>query len=148
MAFGLHLGKDVLNLAVVADDESGPGNAHDFLSVHILLLPDSKGLGGFLVGIGEQGEGKAVLVLEFLLCLRRVGRNSEDDRAGFLNLLVGIAEPASFYGSAGSVGTRKEIEDDGLAPQIFKGEFFAVLILQSEVRGFIMNIHGSLFSKS
>ena len=56
-------------------------------------------------------------------------------------MLVRVAEPARFYGSAGSVGTGKKVKDDLFSPQVFQGDFFAVLVLQSKVWGFIIDIH-------
>ena len=118
MAVGLDLFEDVLDLAVGANDEGGPGNAPDFLAIHVLFLHDAEGLGDFLVGVGEEAEGQVLAFFEFLLGFGRVGRDAEQHGTGLLNLSVGVAEPASFDGSTGSVGFRVEEENDGLAAHI------------------------------
>src|SRR5258708_37878003 len=63
MAFRLYFGKDVLNLAVLSNDERGPDNAHDFLTVHILFLKHTEGVSDFLVGIRQQREGQLKFIL-------------------------------------------------------------------------------------
>jgi hypothetical protein len=140
-----HFGEDVLDLAIRANDECGPGDAHYLLPIQVLFLQNAEGIGDYLVGVGEQAERKVVLVLKFLLRLRRVGRDPENYRTGLLNLLIGVAEPASFYGSTGSIGAREEIQDHSLAAEFLKRNIFSVLVLQSEVGSFIMDVHGNLF---
>jgi hypothetical protein len=53
VALGLYFGKDVLNFAIRADNESGAGDTHYFLAIHIFLLNNAVGLGDFFVGISE-----------------------------------------------------------------------------------------------
>ena len=77
VAFRLHLGKDVLDLAVWPDDERGPDDAHDFLAVHVLFLQHAEGVGDFLVGIGQQREGQLEFLLKLLLRLGRVGLDAK-----------------------------------------------------------------------
>src|SRR5208283_3638339 len=110
MAVRLHFFEDVLNLAVGSDDESGAGHAPDLFAVHVLLLHDSEGLGYLLVGVGQQGEGKAFLLGELFLRFWSIRGDAEQHGAGFLNLSVGVAEPASFYGS--TWGVRLRIEEE------------------------------------
>jgi hypothetical protein len=64
-----------------------------------------------------------------------------------LNLFICIAEPASFYGSTGGVGPWVKIKDDGLAAQVLQRDFFAVLVLQSEVGSLIIDVHGYFSGK-
>ena len=117
---GLDLGEDVLDLPIRADDECGASNPHHLLSVHVLFLQDAICHGHFLVLIGEQAEGKVVLILKLLLRFRRVGRDAQNHGPSFLNLLVRVAEPASLNGSARRVGSREKIEDHGLSPQVLQ----------------------------
>ena len=84
-----------------------------------------------------------VLVLELLLSLRTIGRDAQDDSSRFLQLLVCVAEPARLNGSTGSIGFRKEEQHHGLAAKIFQGKVLSVLVGQTKVRSFIINIHGS-----
>ena len=41
----------VTSLIALADDERGPGDAHDFLAVHVLFPQNAESDGDFLVGI-------------------------------------------------------------------------------------------------
>ena len=87
-----------------------------------------------------------ILFLEFLLFGDGIGGNAEQDRSRLLDLAVCVAEPARFFGSAGSVGLGIEKHHYCFAPKIFQGNFFAVLIRRIEVGGLIIDFHGSIFS--
>jgi hypothetical protein len=143
MAFGFYFGKDVLNRAVGSDDESGAGDAHDFLAIHVFLLDNAVGFGNLLVGVSEEGKWKLEFILKFLLGFGRIGRDAEENGAGFLNLAVGVAEGAGFDGASGGIGTGVEIEDDDFAAEALERNFFAVLVLQSKVRGLIIDVEGT-----
>jgi hypothetical protein len=145
VALGLHLCKNMLDLAIRPNNESGAGNAHHFLAIHILFLQDSIGFGDLLVGIGEQVKGQLVFVLKLFLCFGRVRRNPNDEGTGLLNLLVRVAEPARFDGSAGSVGPRKEIQNDGLSAHLIQRDMLFVLVLQSKFGSFIIDVHAIRF---
>ena len=146
MALRLYLFEDVLNLAVGSNDKGRPRYAPDFLAVHVLLLHDCEGLGYLLVGVGQQGEGKAFLLGELFLRFWSIRGDAEQHGARFLNLSVGVAEPARFYRSTRGVRLRIEEEYDDLAAQVLQRNVFSVLVLQSKVGRFIMNIHG-IFSR-
>jgi len=140
VALGLYFGKDVLDFALGSDDEGGAGDTHYFFAVHIFFLDDAVGLGDFLVGIGEEGKWEFEFFLEFLLGFGGVGRDAEEDGAGFLNLLVGVAEGAGFDGASGSVGAGIEVKDDYFAAEGFQGDVVSVLVVQSEVGSLIIDI--------
>ncbi len=57
MTFRFYFWEDVLDLAVGADHEGGPGNTLLFFRVLIFFLDDTESFGDFLVGVGEQGKG-------------------------------------------------------------------------------------------
>ena len=63
--------------------------------------------------------------------------------AGLLNLFIGVAEPASFYGSTRGAGAGKKEQNHGLSPHIFQGDLLAILVRQSKVGGFIINFHAN-----
>jgi hypothetical protein len=81
-------------------------------------------------------------LLKFLLCFGGVGRDAQEDDTGFLNLLVSVAKATGLDGTSGGIGARVEIEDDDFAAQGLEGSFFAVLVLQSKVRGLIIDVQG------
>jgi hypothetical protein len=116
VALWLHLLENMLDLPVGADDESGPRHAHNLFAIHIFFFHDAESLGDLLVLVSEQGEGQVEFLLEFLLRLWGVGRYAEQHGARLLHLFVSVAEPASFDGSARSVGAGVKVENDGLRP--------------------------------
>jgi hypothetical protein len=78
------------------------------------------------------------------LRFRSIWRDPKQHGARFLNLFICIAEPASFYGSTGSVRSRIEKKDDCFATKVLQRNVFSGLVRQSKVGGRIMDIHGSL----
>ena len=128
VTFRFHLVEDVSDLAIRADDEGSTLNAQHLLAIHILFLHDAEGVGSFLILIGQQGIRQIVFFLKFLLPLRGVGGDAQDDRPGLLQLAVCVAEPARFNGSTRGVGLGIEEEDDGFAAQGFERHHVAVLV--------------------
>ena len=149
MAFGLYFGEDVLDFAVGSDDECGAGDTHHFLAVHIFLLHDAVSFGNLFVGIGQQGKWQFELILKFFLRFGSVGGNAEEHSAGFLNLLVGVAEGAGLDCASGRVRAGIEIEHDYFAAQVFERDFLCVLVVQSKLGSLIIDvdIHEHLISK-
>ncbi len=119
MSGGFYFVEDVLDLAVGADHERHAGNAFEHSAVESLVLDDAEGMANLLVGVGEQGVGEVVLLLELLLFGGGIGGNAEDDRSRLFDVAVCVAEPARFFGSAGSVRFGIEKQDHRLAPKIF-----------------------------
>jgi len=146
VAFGLYFVEDVLDFAVRTDNKSGPHHAHHFLSVHVLFLVHVKGPANFLIGIGQQRERQFVLLLKFLLRAWSIRRDAQQHGAGILHLSIGVAELAGLDGAAGSIGSRIKIEHDVFSAKILERNFFTILVGQSKVRGFIIDIdgHGSV----
>ena len=110
MSLRFDLRENFHDTAVFADNERGPLDAHHFLSVHILLFQDVVRYCRFLIHVAEKRERQIVLGFESCLSRRRVGRNADYCRAFFAELLDRVTKLVSFGGSAGCVGTRKEIQ--------------------------------------
>jgi len=140
----LHILENVLNLPIRVDHKRRPGDSHDFLAVHVLFFEHPERPGDLLVGICQQRKGKLFLLLKFLLRFWRIWGDAKQHGAGFLNLSICVAEPASFCSSPRCVGARVKKNDDRLALQVLQREWPVVLILQSELRSFIMDMHGSV----
>jgi len=66
-------------------------------------------------GIGAQSKDGDAELVEFLFCVTKLGR---------------------FYRSTGGVGFGEEKEQDALGVEIFQGEFFALVRLETEIGGF------------
>jgi len=128
VAFCFYFVEHANNLAVGADDERCALDAHYLLAIHVLFFDHPECIGDFLIHVGEQGIGQIVFILEFTLLVRRVGGDSQDHCAGFLQLAVCVAEPARFNGSARSVGLGIEEQHYRLPAQIFQFNRVAVLV--------------------
>ena len=144
MLFRLHSIDDAGNLSFWADYERRPVNAHIFLAVKALFFKDVELLGDRFVHVGQQRVGKVVFLFEFFLRRRGVGGDAEDHRAGALNLLECVAEPARLYRSTRRVGLREEEQDHVLAAIILEGDRLALFVGQGELGGFIINLHSQL----
>ncbi len=99
------------DLSLRAYHERCPVNPHIFFAVHALFLEYAKFFGNGLVLVGEKRIGQVMVHFELFLGGRLVGGDAEHDRAGFLNLLVCVAEPARFKRSAGSIGLGVKEQD-------------------------------------
>jgi len=108
VAVGFYLFEDVLDLAVRADNEGGPGDTPDLFPVHILFFHHLEGIGDLLFGVGEQREGQILLFLKFLLRFWGIRGYAKQHNARLLNLSICVAEPASLYGSTGGIRPRIE----------------------------------------
>ncbi len=141
MALGLHLLEDVLDSPVRANHEGSPHYPHHFLPIHVLLLDNTVLIADLPVGVTQQGKGQVELLFELFLGRGRVGRDAEHDRPSFLGLSVRITELAGFDGASRSVGARIEIQHHPLPAKILQRNRISVLVRQSEIRGFIIDIH-------
>jgi hypothetical protein len=84
MAFGPHVLEDASDLALAIDGEGGARDPLNLFPVHIFFFDHAKGVGHLLVGIGEQGVGQVVLLLELELRGGRIGRDAQNRQSGLL----------------------------------------------------------------
>jgi hypothetical protein len=145
VALGFYFLENVYDFPVGANQEGGSGNSHHRLAIHVFLFHHVVGGTDCLVGVGEQGIRELVFFLEFLLLCRRIGGNTEDYRSGLLDFFVCVTEPGRLYRSTGRVGLRVEEQDHGFAAKVLQRYLLAILIRQSEVRGFIIDLHAFFF---
>ena len=108
MALGLHILKDPGDLAFAINHKRGAGNAHYFLAVHVFFFDHPEGICHLLFLVGQQGIRQLVLLFEFKLGAGGIGRDAQHHQAGLLQFFVGVAEPARFQRSPGSVSLRIE----------------------------------------
>lgn len=97
MTLGFYLRKDLRDLSVMSDDESGPLDTHHFLAVHVLLFVDAVGLSRLLVYVAKKREGQIVLVFKFRLGLGGIRRNANNYRIIRGEFLRSVAELAGLY---------------------------------------------------
>jgi hypothetical protein len=141
VALGFYLFEDVEEPLVGTNEVGGSFHAFDQFAVHVLGLDEVVAIDELHVMVGEEIVGKVVLVFKLLLIFDGVAGDPEDNDAGFLELLKGVAEAAGFNRAAWSVGARIEEENDGLAFEVREGDVFAILILQGEVFYFVAGFH-------
>jgi hypothetical protein len=120
VAFRLHIVKDLGDLAVRPYHKGRARDPFHFLAIHVLLFDHAESFTDLLIDIGQQGVRQAVLILEFLLGLRRVSRDPKDYGAGLVQLAVCVTEPGRLNGSARRIGFGKKEQYDGLAAKIFQ----------------------------
>ena len=141
----LHLRKDPGDSPFAINYKRGALDAHHLFAIHILLFENPKSGNYLLLWISQQGIGQIVLLLEFLLRLRRIGRYAEHACSGLLYLLECVAEPARLNRSARSICFRKEEEHHGFSFKIFKRDLLALLIQKSKIRSFVVDFHAVPF---
>ena len=133
--------KDLLDDAVLVDDESRANGAHRLLSVHRLLAPSTHFFQEFLVHIGYQGERQSVLLLELLVGRGRVFANPNHLIASTLQLAIPVAQTASLSRTATRIVLRIEIEHEFATLVIAQKDVLSVLILAQNLRRFVSNFH-------
>src|SRR4028118_2282058 len=99
MAFWFHFGPDLLDRAVLSDQEGDAAHALIFFSHKFLNPPNAVLLRNLMLRIGKQREGQAVLGLELLVAAHVVRTDAEHHRARPLKLAIGIAERARLFGA-------------------------------------------------
>jgi len=141
MSLGFYPGEDSGDLALRSDQKCCALNAHGFLAVHVLLFDHVIQFAYFPVGIAQQGKGQIVFVFELFLLFRGVGGKAQDYRAGLLNLVVCVAEPARFNGSTRGIRLGEKVQDHVSATIILQGDLVAILVGQGELRCSIIDFH-------
>ncbi len=124
-----HFVEDLLDLAVLADQERAALDTHVLASVHALLHPGPVGFGDLVIHVGEQREGQIELVLELGLRGRFVGRHADDHGVGLGELLRVIAKLAGFARAAGRVRLGIKIQHHVLAFETGEIERLSLVIL-------------------
>ena len=141
MPLRLHFGEDLQQLLIRTDEECGPLNPNYLLAVHILFLENAKLFADYFVYICKEGVGQGVLLFEFLLRLRCVARDTQNDGSGLLYLLKYIAKATCFNGTARRVGLGIEEKHDGFAGEVFQVYGFVFFGLKREISNFVVHFH-------
>jgi len=70
------------------------------------------------------------------LCFDGIGAQSKDGDAELVEIFFCVTKLGRFDRSTGGVGFGVEKEEDALGVEIFQGEFFAFVRLETEIGGF------------
>jgi hypothetical protein len=91
-----------------------------------------------MVCIGEECEGKLVLLLEFDVGFDGVGADPKDDRVCSLESRKSVAKLARFLGSAGGVVLGIEVENYRFPPKRFQRNGAPVVCGEGKVWSFVV----------
>src|SRR5262245_15416247 len=127
-------GPRLLDRALLVDQERGADQPDRGLAVAVLLAPRAPGLGRRVIGVREQREAEAVLLVEGKLLGRQVGRDADDVGADPGEARPVVAEVARLPGAPGRVGLRIEVHEELPAPVVVEPDRRAVLVEQLEPR--------------
>ena len=120
MAVGLHVLEDMLDLPFGPDEEGRPRNPHHLPAVHVLLFDHVELVGDLFFVVGKKRVRELLFFFKLLLGRRFIRRDAENYQAGFLQLCVCIAEPASLNGSTRRIRLGIEEQHHRLAPELLQ----------------------------
>src|SRR3954452_23942013 len=132
VAVDLDLGPDAGDPPVGPDQEGGPGNSQEGPAVHGFFAPDAVGLEHLVGHVGSERYVEAVLLLELVLGLDRIGGDPQNVRAGLLIFGPKLREFNGFAGAAGGVGLGVEVEHELAAVEVGEGQTAAAVARQLE----------------
>jgi hypothetical protein len=137
VAFYFYLVPHLLDLAIGADQEgaahdSGEAAAHEFFGA-----PHAVGFQHFVTRVADQRKIQLLLGAKCRQRLFGIAAGTDDRYTQFVEILLCVTKLGRFGRSTGSVGFRKEKQDDTLAFVGFQREFAAFVRLQREFRGLV-----------
>lgn len=141
MLVRLDAGDHRRNFPFGVNHERGALDSHVFAPVKTLFFEHAKLVCHALVLIRQQGIGEIEFLLELLLRRRFIAGDTQHHRAGSLDFLECVAEPARFKRSTGRVRFGIEEQHQVLAAKILERDFLTIFIGKGEVRRFIINLH-------
>jgi len=89
-----------------------------FFAVKLLFAPSLISRDDFLFGVGKEREWEIILFCEFLMRLYGVGTHADDGVASLLEGCIVVPEVAGFFGAAGRVVLRVEVQDNFSSAQV------------------------------
>jgi len=143
VAFGSDGGPGFLDFAGFADEKGTADDAHEGAAHELFFLPSAELLDGFVGWIAEQGEIEFVFFFEGGERLEGVGAHAEDYDTEVVEFFLCVAKLGRFNCSTGGVGFGKEEEEDALAGEVFERDFLAFVGLEAEGGGFGTNFEHS-----
>ena len=120
--------------SVGADEKCYPAGPEVLYSHETLFTPNPISLDNCFILIGNQWERQFMFGDELIVGLRRIGADSEDDRAGFLECRKFIAKGAGLKRAARGIIPRIKIKDNVLAFEIRERHFATAVHRGPELR--------------
>ena len=130
MVFNLYLLRpyDAFHSAVFGNDECGAVGAEIGAACHLLLSPHAKLLHQLLLCVGDEREGKAMLLFETLVRFLAVHAHSNHGKSLLLQRVVIVTQVACFVGAAWSGVLGIEIQHQLLAGKVAQTYLPAIFI--------------------
>ena len=141
VAFRFDFGEDLEQRLVGTNKKSSALDAHNLLAVHVLFLEHPKLIAHDFVYICEEWIRQVELLAEFALGLRGVARNAQDNGAGLLEFLEGVAKSAGLDGTARGVCLGVKEEYHWLAGEVGEMDGVILIVLEGEVGNFFVQFH-------
>ena len=132
MAFRFDVVPDLLDFSIRTDEVRASNDAEERPAEECFHTARTVSFDRFQIGIAEQIEIEFVFGFERGLGLHRVAAHAEDDHAKLVKLLFCVAKLGRFNRSTGSIGFRKEEEQDALAAEVGEGDVVAGVVLQAK----------------
>jgi hypothetical protein len=123
---------DLLDFSIRTDEVRASNDAEERPAEECFHAARAVSFDRFQICIAEKVEIEFVLGLEAGLGLDRVAAHAEDDHAKLVEFLFCVAKLGRFNRSTGSIGFRKEEEQDALAAEVGEGDVVAGVVLQAE----------------
>jgi hypothetical protein len=136
VAFGFDEGPDFFDFAGLADEEGTAGDAHESTAHELFFLPGAELFDRFVVWIAEQGKVEFFIFLERGLGFDGIGTHAEDCNVELVEFFLCVTKLGRFDGSTGGVGFGIEKEEDALALEINQGDKFVIIRFETEVGSF------------
>src|SRR5215208_7723183 len=130
MRVGLDAPHDVGDVALGIDQERRALDAHVRLAVELALAPDAVAFGNLVVGIRQQRERQAVLLLELHVRRFVIRADAEDDGPSLAEGVEVVPDPARLRRTARRVVLGIEVDDDRLAPEVGEPNCLAGVALE------------------
>jgi hypothetical protein len=92
-----------------------------------------------VIRIAQESKVQLLLGFEAGEGLFRIGACAQDNNTGFVEFFLCVAKLGRLTRSAGSIGSREEIENDALAFEVGKRNLFTLVGFQREVWSFVSN---------
>jgi hypothetical protein len=136
VAFGFDEGPDGFDFAGFVDEERAADDAHVGAAHELFFLPGAKFFDGLVGRIAEQGKVEFFIFLERGLGFDGIGAHAEDCNVELVEFFLCVTKLGRFDGSTGGVGFGVEEEEDALALEIIQGDKCVIIRFETETGSF------------
>jgi hypothetical protein len=143
VAFGFHAVPDCCYLSIRADEKCASHDTHECTAHEFLFLPGAELFDGLVIWIAQQWKIEPILPFERSLRGDGIGAHAQDDHTKLIEFLLCVTKLGRFDRSTRSVCLGIEIKQNALALKIIERHFLIFVRLEKEIRGFVADFqHG------